>query len=134
MRLLAMLVFGALAAAAQQSSELLLHQKFENDAGRLANCDLSKAAGLAFDIASEHESTLVVSLESKQGKRYTVTIYPPGGREVFHVKLKLADFQGPGRLDPAELKSLAISDITAASGGAPASNTIWIGKVETLSN
>jgi hypothetical protein len=70
----------------------------------------------------------------KKGSRYNLTVYPPGGREVFHVNLKLADFEGPGKLDPAQLKSLAISDITVASGGAPASNTIWIGKVETLSN
>jgi len=100
----------------------------------LSNIDLSKATRLAFDIASEHESTLVVSLELKQGARYNLTIYPPGGRELFHVNLKLADFEGPGTLDPAKLKSLGITDITAASGGAPATNTIWIGKVETLSN
>jgi hypothetical protein len=58
----------------------------------------------------------------------------PGGRELFHVNLKLADFEDAGKLDPAKLKSLGITGITAASGGAPATNTIWIGKVETLSN
>ena len=100
----------------------------------LSNFDLSQATRLAFDIASEHESTLVISLELKQGGRYNLTIYPPGGREPFHVNLKLSDFEGPGKLDPAKLKSLGITDITVASGGAPATNMIWIGKVETLSN
>jgi hypothetical protein len=100
----------------------------------LSNMDLSKATRLAFDIASEHESTLIVSMELKQGARYNQTIYPPGGRERFHVNLKLSDFEGPGKLDPTKLKSLWITDVTAAAGGATGNNTIWIGKVETLSN
>jgi hypothetical protein len=108
--------------------------QFELLTRRLSNFDLSKAASLAFDIASEQESTMVISLELKQGGRYNLTIYPPGRREVFHVNVKLADFEGPGKLDPAQLKSLTIADITSANGGAPATNTIWIGKVETLSN
>lgn len=101
---------------------------------RLSHLDLSKATRLAFDIASEHESTLIVSLELKGGNRYNLTIYPPGGREVFHVNVRLADFEGPGKLDPSQLKSLTITDLTAASGGAPGANTFWIGNVETLSN
>ncbi len=98
---------------------------------RLANLDLSKATRLAFDIASEREATLVVALELKQGGRYNLTIYPPGSKELFHVDLKLADFEGAGKLDPAQLKSLAITDVTASTGGAPGRNTIWIGKVGT---
>jgi len=97
---------------------------------RLSNFDLSKATRLSFDIASERESTLVLSLETKTGARFTLQIYPPGAREVFHVGLKLADFQGQGKLDPAQLKSLSILDATAAAGGAEGSNTIWIGNVE----
>ena len=98
---------------------------------RLANLDLSRATHLAFDIASEHEITLVVSLEVKkpgapQGPRYSLTICPPGGREVFHVNLKLADFEGPGKLDPAQLKSILLADVT----GAEQPNTVWIGNVE----
>jgi hypothetical protein len=108
--------------------------QFELLLRRLTNLDLSKATRLAFDIASEHEATLVISLESKQGARHNMTIYPPGGRERFHVDLKLSDFEGPGKLDPRQLKTIAITDITAAAGGAPATNTIWIGKVETASN
>jgi hypothetical protein len=108
--------------------------QFELLTRRLSNLDLSKAASLLFDIASDNESTLIISLESKQGSRHNQTIYPPGKREVFHVNLKLADFEGPGKLDPTQLKSIAITDITAAGGGAPSSNTIWIGKVETRPN
>jgi hypothetical protein len=127
-----------------------LQASYEQNAGpyaflvrRLASLDLSKATRLVFDIASEREATLLVSLEikkpgSSQGPRYNLTIFPPGARKVFHVNLSLADFEldantripGPGRLDPARLKSIAITDITVASGGDGGANTIWIGKVE----
>jgi hypothetical protein len=98
---------------------------------RLAGMDLSQATRLSFDVASEREATLVVSLETKGGGRHSMQIFPPGGRELFHVSLKLADFEGEGTLEPAQLKSLLLTDITAAAGGAEAANTIWIGKVET---
>ena len=109
--------------------------------GRLSNLDLSQAKRIAFDIASEHEATLVVSLEVKkagsvQGPRFSATIHPPAGRKVFHVNLSLDTFEqdqnAPGKLDPARLKSIAITDVTAAGGGDAGSNTIWIGKVEAL--
>jgi len=94
---------------------------------RVANFDLSKAKRLAFDIASEQEVTMIVSLETKSGQRFTTTIFPPGKREVFHVSLSLAEFEGPGRLDPTQLKAIALADITSSGE----SNTIWLGKVET---
>jgi hypothetical protein len=101
---------------------------------RIANLDLTKATRLAFDVASEREATLVVSLETRKGQRFNLSIFPPGKREVFHVSLRLADFEGPGRLDPGQLKSIAIADISAAGGGAEQANTIWIGKLEGLVN
>ena len=73
---------------------------------------------------------------SVQGPRFSATIYPPAGRKVFHVNLSLDTFEqdqsGPGKLDPSRLKSIAITDVTAAGGGDAGSNTIWIGKVEAL--
>ena len=104
---------------------------------RIGHLDLSKARRLAFDVASVHDATLVVALETKgsggkPGPRYNMTIYAPAAQEVFHVDLNLADFEGPGRLDPAQLKTLLITDVTAAGGGATQPNTIWIGKVGTL--
>jgi hypothetical protein len=108
--------------------------QFELLTRRLSNLDLSKATRLSFDIASQREATLILSLEQKGGRRHNLTIYPPGAREVFHVNVKLSDFEGTGKLDPSQLKTLTITDITAAAGGATASNTIWIGKVETLPN
>ncbi len=123
-----------LGAHAMQAKYEQAEGQFEVLLRPLSGYDLSKSTRLAFDIASEHESTLVVSLELKQGARYNMTIYPPGGRERFPVSLKLADFEGPGKLDPAQLKSLGITDITAASGGTPATNTIWIGRVEMPPN
>jgi hypothetical protein len=117
---------------------LLLH--------RLSNFDLAKAKRVSFDIASEHEATLLISLELKKpggdGPRYTLTIFPPGDRKVFHVNLELADFQrdqsqpntAQARLDPSQLNSIAIMDISAAAGGEAGPNKIWIGKLEALTN
>ena len=109
---------------------------------RLANLDLAKARRLVFDVASEREATLVVSLElkkpgSSQGPRYNITIFAPEGRKTFHVNVRLSDFEpDPNsreaavvKLQPSRLKSLAITDITVASGGEGGANTIWIGNV-----
>jgi len=109
---------------------------------RLANLDLAKARRLVFDVASEREATLVVSLElkkpgSSQGPRYNATIFAPEGRKPFHVDVRLSDFEpDPNsreasltKLEPSRLKSMAITDITVASGGEGGTNTIWIGNV-----
>ncbi|MBZ5606718.1 MAG: hypothetical protein LAP38_00560 [Acidobacteriia bacterium] len=112
---------------------------------RLSNLDLSKAGRLAFDIASERDAVLVVSLELSEarksdGPRYNLTIFPPADRKPFHVNLRLADFEhdpnspvaGPAHVDASRLKSLTITDVTAASGGDTGSNRIWIGNVQAL--
>jgi hypothetical protein len=102
---------------------------------RIANYDLAKAARLDFDVASDEETTLVVALEVKrpdaaQGPRFTLPIFPPGKREVFHVSVKLEDFQGQGKLDPAQLKTLIVTDPAGAGDAVGTHNRIWIGKVE----
>lgn len=102
------------------------------EAGRMSGTG-AKPARLAFDIASDKEVTLMLSLEMKkpgggEGPRYMLPIYPPGGREVFHVEIKLADLQGPGKFDPDQWRTTAILDVTDADGP----NTIWIGNMRTL--
>jgi hypothetical protein len=97
---------------------------------RVGNRDFSKAKHLTFDIASENEATLLVSLEIKQGARYHLTINPPAERKVFHVDVSLDDFEkdsgaGPEKFDPSRWKSIAIIDVTGASG----SNTFWLGNL-----
>jgi hypothetical protein len=112
---------------------------------RLSNLDLSKAGRLAFDVASERDAVLVASLElnapgQSDGPRYNLTIFPPAERKPFHVNLRLADFEhdpnspppGPAHVDASRLKSIAISDITAADGGETGRNTIWIANLEAL--
>jgi hypothetical protein len=98
---------------------------------RISNYDLAKAARLDFDVATDEQTTLAIALEVKrpgaaQGPRFTLPIFPPGKREVFHVSVKLEDFQGQGKLDPAQLKTLILTD----PAGAGAYNRIWVGKVE----
>jgi hypothetical protein len=112
---------------------------------RLANFNLSAAKRLSFDIASERDTVLMVSLELSQprasdGPRYNLTIFPPADRKPFHVNLLLSDFErdvnsptpGPARLDPSRLKSFTITDVTSASGGETGANTIWIGNLQVL--
>jgi hypothetical protein len=96
---------------------------------RLSHLDLSQAGGIAFDIASKADASIVVSLELKDGRRFSQTIYPPPAQEVFHVNLKFTDFEGQGTLEAAKLKSLAMTDVSGAEGK-EGSNTLWIGKVE----
>jgi hypothetical protein len=102
---------------------------------RIGNFDLAKAARLDFDVASDEETTLIVALEmnrpgAAQGPRFNLPIYPPGHREVFHVSVKLEDFQGQGKLDPSQLKTLIVTDPTGAGDGVGVHNRIWIGNVE----
>lgn len=126
-----------LGAAALEASYQQMEGQFQLLVKRVRGAEMDQAKRLVFDIASEHDITLMVSLEMTnpgggQGPRFTLPIYPPGGKEVFHVNLNFADFQGDGKFDPARWRSLALVDITVASGGASGSNTIWIGNVAAL--
>jgi hypothetical protein len=106
---------------------------------RISNLELTGAKHLAFDIASEREATLAVSLglkkpASSQGPRFTLTIFPPAGRKVFHVNLSLDDFEHDqnspaAKFDTSLLKSITLTDISAAAGGEGGRNTFWIGNV-----
>lgn len=104
---------------------------------RVGDPALAKAKHLSFDVASVHEATLVVSVEMKkqgpgggEGPRFSLPVYPPGGKELFHVDLNLADFKSPlGTFDPARWRTIAILDATSADAGDGA-NTIWIGNIE----
>ncbi len=104
---------------------------------RVSGPQMAQAKRLVFDIASEREVTLMISLEMNkpgggQGPRFTLPIYPPGGKEVFHVNLDLADFKGDGTFDPAQWRSMAIVDVTGAGGAESGPNTLWIGNVAAL--
>ena len=109
--------------------------------------DLAGAKRLVFDMAAEHEGTFAISIETQkngsaggQGPRYNFMIYPPDGRKVFRVNVSFADFDHDpnsapdpaGKLDASRIKSIAIGDITALTGGATTDNKIWIGRVEML--
>ena len=102
---------------------------------------------LAFDIAAEHEGTFAISIETMKsgsgggpGPRYNFMIYPPEGRKVFHVNVKLSDFEHDenspddpaGQIEASRIKSIAIGDISALTGGAAIDKKIWIGRVEML--
>jgi hypothetical protein len=124
-----------LAEPAMQASYEQTEEPFPSLVRRLSNVDLSKATRLEFDIASDKEATIAIGLETQrpgapQGPHFNLPVYPPGNREVFHVSVKLSDFQGQGNLDPAHLKTLILTDASAADSGGMGRNTIWIGKLE----
>jgi hypothetical protein len=122
---------GPLGAGALQASYRPADGRLEILVRRVANAQLAQAKRLVFDVASEREASLLVAIEMTQpgggsGPRFTMPVYPPGGREVFHVDLKLEDFQGTGEFDPARWRTLAILDTSGADGGP---NTLWIGNL-----
>jgi hypothetical protein len=121
---------GPLHEPALQASYVEKDDSFAVLVRSLAPLNLSGTTAIEFDIASDQEITLIIGFESSNKKRFNATVYPPGKRELFHVKQKFADFDGPGTLDPAKFKSLSFVDVSSVQGGSTADkNTIWIGNV-----
>jgi hypothetical protein len=136
----------------QQHAMLATYQQKGDKFGvlfkRLGQVDLTGVTRLAFDVASERDATLILSVEvskpgSAQGPRYQFTVYPPKDKEVFHVNVKLADFEHDDssladtedKLNPAKIKTISLADISALTGGGAADlgpNRLWIGKLEAL--
>jgi hypothetical protein len=105
----------------------------------LANTNLGKVDRLEFDIASEKDAQIVLSVETKKsssGKspRYNTTVEVPGKRKPVHPTVLFADFKpdenGPpdpeGRLDTSRIKSIGLLDITSAMSHENQKNTLWI--------
>jgi hypothetical protein len=97
---------------------------------QVGGLNLGKAKHLLFDIASEHEATILISIEMKKGARYHFSINPPAERKVFHVDASLDDFEregdsGPATFDPAQWKSIVMLDIS----GGNMQNTFWLGNL-----
>jgi hypothetical protein len=109
----------------------------------LSHLDLGHATALSFDVASLKPATDTVYLEERNpghdvGPRYISTLDIAGGSIPSHVTLALSDFNpdatGPtdldGRLSPANLKSMALIDVTGGRLIAPERNTLWISSIE----
>jgi hypothetical protein len=125
---------GPLGAGALQASYHPVEGRIELLVRRVPNAQLAAARRLVFDIASEREAALMVVIEMTQpgggtGPRFTMPVYPPGGREVFHVDLKLADFHGPGQFDPARWRTIAIIETPSADAGP---NTLWVANLAAV--
>ena len=105
---------------------------------RVNSREFSGVKRMEFDLAAEHEGTFALAIETKGGPRYNFILNPPAGRKVFHVNVNLADFEhdenspadARGRLEPEQIKTVSIADITTMTGGAAADNKIWIGRIE----
>jgi hypothetical protein len=122
---------GPLGPRALQASYQPVERQLQVLVRRVSSPALAQAKRLVFDVASEREATLLVVVEMTRpgggtGPRFTMPVYPPGGREVFHVDLRLADFSGTGQFDPARWRTIVILDMSGADAGA---NTLWIGNL-----
>ncbi len=111
----------------------------------LGPMDLRTRNKLAFDIASEKDAQLVISLEERisgkgQGPRYQVDVQVPGGGKADHREVALSAFQPDenglkdpnGKLDLDQLKSISILDVTGAFTPESAHNTLWIGNIQAV--
>jgi hypothetical protein len=106
--------------------------------------DLTGATHIAFDIAAEKPTHLVLSLQEKsdqaEGPRYNIDFEVPGGNQVTHQQLAFAAFDldenGPKdpdhKLDLDKLKILSFVNVTGAYTGEDTINTIRVGKIEAI--
>ena len=112
----------------------------------LGPMDLRTKNKLAFDIASDKEAQLIISLEERnpgkgQGPRYQVDVQVPGGGKMDRREVALSAFQPDGngtkdpngKLDLDQLKSISILDVTGALNPETARNTLWIGNIQAVS-
>lgn len=103
----------------------------------LKNVDLSKYDHLEFDIASSKPSKLLLTLEEKNGARYTAVIDVAGSsmssrKALYFANFKLADDSPKDpddKLDLDQLKNLTIVDLTAFFNMQTQPNTLWIGPI-----
>ena len=105
---------------------------------RLSQLNLAKSKGVSFNLASENDAVIAVSIELKVqggggGPRYTTTIPLKAGAEAMRVALNFSDFDhdenspaGPATLDPSVIKSISIMDINAMTGGDLGPNKLLI--------
>ena len=105
---------------------------------RLSQMNLARSKGVSFNLASENDAVIAVSIELKikgggSGPRYSTTIPVKAGAEAMPVSLNFSDFDhdenspaGPAALDPAAIKSISIVDINAMMGGELGPNKLWI--------
>ncbi len=93
--------------------------------------DLSRAASLDLSLKVSHDGTFVVSVEEKDGSRYQkmVELKALDGwktQSLAFGDLTLADDSQDdnARLDPAEIKQVAVADITTLLGGEAAEEVV----------
>jgi len=105
---------------------------------QLGKVDLRGKEKLAFDVASDQPTELVMGLEMHapgmpQGPRYNTTVEVAGGGKVNHREVVLSAFgDGEAELPPIkldQLKSLTIVDITGQTMNVSGKNSLWIGNI-----
>ncbi len=113
---------------------------------QLGGLDLRGKNRLAFDIASEKPSQLLIAVEERlpgkgQGPRYNVDVEVNGGGKSEHREIAFGAFQADengvadanGKLDLDKIKTISILDISSAFTKESGTNTIWIGNIQAVS-
>ena len=115
--------------------------KFHGILRNLEKVDLSRATALELALKSSHDGTYVVTIEEKDGSRYTRKVdLLLGDWKSF--SWKLGDFtlaedsqDENGKLDPDQIKQISLVDITTMAGGGEADeNHLWLDQVVFILN
>lgn len=99
---------------------------------------LAGVESIAFTAACTKPTRLLVQLEERGGGKYNALVEVPGGSAAQKVSVRLADMapdnesrDNNGRLDPDQVKSIAIIDPTGIVGGGDGENSLWVGPPAT---
>ena len=111
---------------------------------RIANIDLGKCDRLSFDVASDKDAQLAVSIEmakvSGKGARYTYLLEVAGGKNSQHQSIPFTEFaldqnsppDPAGKFDSSKMRTISVMDVTGAAGNETTANTLWLADVRAM--
>ena len=133
-----------LGAPALEARYEQIEGKFVVFAHPLAQVNLRGSDRIAFDISSNKDLQMVVSLEtrkpgSSEGPRYNTAIQVPGNGKPVHESLAFTQFNldenspsdPDGKLIPEQIKTVSLIDITGAFTHERQKNTFWVSNLRT---
>jgi hypothetical protein len=110
--------------------------KFHGLMRTVEKVDLSKARGLDLWLKTSHDGTYVVTLEEKDGSRFQKMVELQAGDGWKAFSFEIGDFaladdsqDDNGKLDPDQLKQVAIADLSSLSGSELGEARLWIDEV-----
>lgn len=100
---------------------------------------LTGATGLSFNIASRQGTKVLVQVEETSGGKYNAMADLTGGEKAEIITLPFSGFtpaddshDDNGKLNPEQIKSVMIIDVSGMMGGAQQANTLWMNKLKAI--